>query len=68
MRERLTRFMMGRYGFDEYSKFLSVVAIILLVLNFFSHSGILYILALVAIVYILQGIIERPFKKIQGKR
>ena len=63
MRERLTRFMMGRYGFDEYSKFLSVVALILLILNFFSHSGILYILALAAIVYIYYRVLSRDHSK-----
>lgn len=63
MRERLTRLMMDRYGFDEYSKFLSVVALVLLVLNFFSHSGIFYILAIAAIVYIYYRVLSRDHSK-----
>ncbi len=35
MRERLARFMQGRYGVDQFSNFLTVAALFLLVIAFF---------------------------------
>ena len=36
-RERIRRFMMGRYGFDSYSKFLIIAAIVCLMLSSFNQ-------------------------------
>ena len=35
MKEKIRRFMIGRYGVDELSKFMVIVAVILWVLNMF---------------------------------
>ncbi len=41
MRDRLQRFMMGRYGVDDLEKFLLGLLLGLMVLNLFVQSGIL---------------------------
>ena len=42
MKEKFRRFMIGRYGTDELSKFMVTVAVILWVLNIFSDSRFFY--------------------------
>lgn len=59
MRERLARFMMGRYGADEYTKFLFVVAMISLLLNIFMYNGIFYILAVALLIYAYYRMLSR---------
>lgn len=39
MRERLTRFMQGRYGVDQFSNFMIILALILMVLEIFIPIG-----------------------------
>ena len=51
MREKFQRFMAGRYGVDELSKFLNIVLLVLLILSIFIRSGILYLLALGILIY-----------------
>jgi len=50
MREKLQRFMMGRYGNDRFNQFLMIVALILMVISMFGPN-ILYTLALGIMVY-----------------
>lgn len=50
MRERLQRFMMGRYGNDQLNQFIFVVAIICMVLELITHFSLFYILALVLLI------------------
>lgn len=52
-RDRLSRFMYGRYGQDELSRFLLIIALVLLILGFFvSFPGLsLLVLGLLAYVY-----------------
>ena len=50
MRERLQRFMMGRYGNDQLNQFIFVISIILLVLEIFTHISVLYVLALALLI------------------
>ncbi len=64
MKEKIQRFMMGRYGADELSKAQSVVVMILLVLSLFGRLGILYWLALALMIYS----IWRMFSKNVSKR
>lgn len=45
MRERLQRFMMGRYGSDQLSRFLSVVGLALLVVYLFTGWWAMYVVA-----------------------
>lgn len=54
MRKRFAKFMYGRNGADELSRFLSYVAIAMLLLSMFLRSGVkdvLFILALLLIIF-----------------
>lgn len=51
MRRRLEQFMLGRYGTDDFSKFLLALCLVLLVLNMFTRVQLLYLLALVLLIY-----------------
>lgn len=63
MREKFARFMMGRYGVDQFSKFLTVFTIVLMVLGLFIHP-ILYYLGIVGMIYMY----FRVFSKNRVKR
>ena len=63
MRERLQRFMIGRYGMDAFSKFLMIVWIVLWVLEIFTNSGILSILSLALLVYMYYRMFSRNIQK-----
>lgn len=41
MREKFVRFMYGRYGVDEFSKFLMSASIVILIINMFVRNSIL---------------------------
>lgn len=51
MKEKVQRFMMGRYGFDELSKVYLGATIVLMILSMFVKSSLLYVLALLLLVY-----------------
>lgn len=63
MREKFARFMMGRYGVDQFSKFLTIFTIVLMVLGLFIHP-ILYYLGIVGMIYMY----FRIFSKNRVKR
>uniref|UniRef100_UPI003FF068FA hypothetical protein n=1 Tax=Roseburia sp. TaxID=2049040 RepID=UPI003FF068FA len=63
MREKFQRFMAGRYGVDELSKFLNIVLLVLLVLSIFIRSGILYLLALGILIYSYFRMFSRNISK-----
>ncbi len=63
MRERFTRFMMGRYGTDEFSKFLLGAAVVLMVLNLFLRFGLLNTLVLVLLIYVYFRMFSRNVQK-----
>lgn len=50
MKEKLQRFMWGRYGNDRFNQFLMIVALVCLALSFFGLR-IFYVLALALLVY-----------------
>lgn len=50
MKEKMQRFMWGRYGSDRLNQFLMLFAMVFLVISFFG-SGLFYILATVFLVY-----------------
>ena len=58
MREKFARFMMGRYGVDRFSKFLTIFTIVLMVLGLFIHP-ILYYLGIVGMIYMYFRIFSR---------
>lgn len=63
MRQRLERFMAGRYGVDQLSKVLLIISLVLLVISMFTHWGILYVLALVALIYTYFRMFSRNIAK-----
>ena len=51
--------MMGRYGVDQFARFLNFSVIILLVISMLTRLGILYLLALALMVYSYYRIFSR---------
>lgn len=46
----MVRFMVGRYGMDQLSRMINYISFALLILTIFTHSMLLYILALAGII------------------
>ena len=63
MRDRFSRFMMGRYGTDEFSKFILGLAVAVMVLNLFLRIGLLNTLVLVLLVYVYFRMFSRNIQK-----
>lgn len=64
MRERFQRFMVGRYGVDQFSRFLNAIVLILLVISIFIKVDILFWIAVVVMIYSY----FRIFSRNTGKR
>lgn len=62
MREKLQRFMWGRYGNDRYNQFLMLVALILLVISFFG-PGIMYVIAVGIMIYAYYRMLSKQTAK-----
>lgn len=62
MREKLQRFMMGRYGNDRFNQFLMIVALIMMVISMFGPN-ILYTLALGIMIYVYYRMFSRQTAK-----
>ena len=60
---RMASFMYGRYGSDALTKFLTVVALVLMVLSCFPKLGVLYLLALAVMIWSIFRIFSRKFDK-----
>ena len=63
LKERFLRFMAGRYGADQLSRFLSFLALALIVLNLFLRSGILWLLGVAALVLVYLRMFSRSYEK-----
>ncbi len=63
MREKLMRFMAGRYGTDSLSKFLLVVTFLCLILNLFIKIPGLYFLGLALLVYCYFRMFSRNYTR-----
>ena len=59
MRNRLLQFMAGRCGPDGFNQFLSIAALVCLVINLFTGSVTLYVIALALLVYSLYRMFSR---------
>lgn len=64
MKERLRNFMMGRYGVDQFGKFLLGLSLVLLIITMIIGGGFLYIISLLLIAYMY----FRMFSRNHGKR
>lgn len=62
MREKLQRFMMGRYGNDKLNQFLIITALVCMVFSFFG-PGIFYTLAVVIMIYAYYRMFSRQIYK-----
>ena len=62
MREKIARFMMGRYGVDQLSRFLMVGTIVLMLLGVFTHP-ILYYVGIAGAVYMYFRIFSKNYAK-----
>ena len=63
MRDKFMRFMMGRYGADEFSKFLLGSSVALMVLNLFLRIGLLNTLVMVLLVYVYFRMFSKNIQK-----
>jgi len=55
--------MYGRYGSDQFSRFTSVVCMILLILTLFIHNSLIYFLALALLFYTYFRVFSRNISK-----
>lgn len=62
MREKMQRFMWGRYGNDRFNQFLMASAMILLIISLFG-GGLFYILATITMVYAYIRMFSRNVNK-----
>ena len=63
MKEKFLRFMAGRYGADQFSRFLSFVALALIVLNLFFRSSVLWVLGLAVLVLTSVRMFSKNYEK-----
>ena len=63
LKEKFLRFMAGRYGSDQFSRFLSFLALALIVLSLFLRSGILWLLGIAALVLVYLRMFSKNFEK-----
>lgn len=63
MKEKILRFMYGRYGTDQLSKFMLVVSLILLIVSSFTGNAGLYILSVVLLVYMYFRMFSKNVRK-----
>ena len=51
MKEKVQRFMMGRYGFDELSRIFLGLTLVLMVASMFTRNRVIYLISLVLLAY-----------------
>ncbi len=63
MQDKFRRFMQGRYGADQLSRFLTTVGLILIILNLFFRTGILNYLVLAILAYCYYRMFSRDYNR-----
>lgn len=63
MRDKLIRFMQGRYGTDQLNRFLSTLCMILLIVSLFTKGGLLYYIAIILLILQLFRTFSRNIPK-----
>ena len=66
MREKMMRFMQGRYGVDQFNRFLMIVSMVLLVVSMFG-ADVCYLLAIVIMVYAYYRMFSKQIYKRSGE-
>lgn len=67
MKEKLQRFMTGRYGVDQLSKIYLGITMVLLVVSMFSRLTILYLVAIVLLVYTYYRMFSKNISKMYAQ-
>lgn len=62
-KEKIQRFMYGRYGMDAFGKFLSWTSIVLLICSMFFKGSLLYLIALAILIYCYFRMFSRNVQK-----
>lgn len=63
MKEKLYRFMAGRYGMDQLNRFLSMAALVLVILNLFLKKPIIWTAAMLLLVLCYIRMLSRNMEK-----
>ncbi|SDN07611.1 hypothetical protein [Lachnospira pectinoschiza] len=62
-RNKFASFMYGRYGMDQFSRFTSIVCMVLLVLTLFIHNSAVYFIAILLLIYTYFRVFSRNISK-----
>ena len=65
---KMSAFMYGRYGTDELSKFLMILALILMVISWLPNLGLVYFAALACMIWSLLRTFSRKLDKRRRER
>ena len=63
IRYRFSQFMIGRYGMDSLGQFMSSSTLVLVILNLFLHSSLLYWLVMFLIIFLYYRMFSRNISK-----
>lgn len=67
MRDKLMKFMQGRYGADQFSRFLCAVSMALLIISMFSRHSVWFILAVAVLGYTYFRMFSKNITKRYGE-
>ena len=62
-KDKMARFMYGRYGMDQLSRKLSLICLVLLIVTMFVRNNVIYMIALVGIVYTYFRVFSRNISR-----
>ena len=62
-KDKMARFMYGRYGMDHLSRNLSLICLVLLIITMFVRNNVIYMIALVGIVYTYFRVFSRNISR-----
>ena len=62
-KDKMARFMYGRYGMDQLSRNLSLICLVLLIITMFVRTNVIYMIALVGIVYTYFRVFSRNISR-----
>ena len=62
-KNKMARFMYGRYGMDQLSRNLSLICLVLLIVTMFVRNNVIYMIALVGIVYTYFRVFSRNISR-----
>lgn len=67
MRNKFLQFMIGRYGVDEFSKTLAIIAVLLSLLRLFFNGWASFVLSVISLIIVIL-VLYRTFSKNINKR